>query len=72
LILNWGQPERIASDGKGGEILIYSLHSLVTYGGVVNYRYRIFYADSDGKIYNWYCNGGQVPPQQLDITVYMR
>lgn len=70
LILKWGPPARIASDGGNGEILIYSTQSYL-YGSVY-YRYRMFYADSNGNIYHWLIQGGQVPPQQMDVNLYVR
>ena len=59
LIQSWGPPQRYESDGKGGEILIYE--SKVTRGAVIygtyhektSYPYKMFYADSNGKLYYW-------------------
>lgn len=59
LIQSWGPPDRYESDGKGGEILIYE--SQQTRGAVIygtyyertTYPYKMFYADSNGKLYYW-------------------
>lgn len=63
LIQSWGPATRYESDGKGGEILIYERS--VTTGRFIgnNYvqntrnPYKMFYADSNGKIYYWRFGG---------------
>ena len=81
LILSWGPPSRTASDGDGGEVLVYA------YSGYSNsiplldgqylpaqswYDYRIFYVSSEGKIYSWRTSREMVPPTQVDLTIYHR
>jgi hypothetical protein len=59
LILKLGPPQRTASDGNGGEVLIYETQVWMNSG---NYEYpitssRMFYADSTGRIYHWRAQG---------------
>jgi hypothetical protein len=63
LIQSWGPPDRYASDGKDGEILIYE--KMITRGAVIynTYRevttsaYKMVYVDRNGKIYFWRTKG---------------
>jgi len=66
LILSWGPPTRVTSDGKGGEILIYEYERYFGQNPGQVYRdgsytaptpirytaYRMFYVDKAGYIYN--------------------
>ncbi|MBS4066571.1 MAG: hypothetical protein KGZ74_18560 [Chitinophagaceae bacterium] len=65
LIEQNGPPDRVASNGSGGEVLVYS-HQFY-FNGQVFYRHKFYYCDSGGKIYRWITKGGQVPPTQLVI-----
>lgn len=67
--MSWGPPARRVDDGASGEILIYSFPFY--YNGVTTYNYRMFYADQDGKIYHWLMQSGTVPPQQMDVNLYV-
>jgi hypothetical protein len=69
LIEKWGPPARTASNGSNGEILIYS-HTYYIYG-TATYRYNMFYTTADGNIYHWLVQSGQVPPQQMDVNLYV-
>jgi len=59
LVQNWGQPDSIASDKKGGEILIYK--EGVNYKSVMNGKYtgpqvsfrKEMFVNADSVIYNW-------------------
>jgi hypothetical protein len=70
LILKWGPPERTASDGGTGEILVYSSRFYNAALNMTTYQYRMMYADNDGKIYHWLLQSGTVPPQQMNMNVY--
>jgi hypothetical protein len=70
LILKWGPPERTASDGGTGEILVYSSRFYNATLNMTTYQYRLMYADNDGKIYHWLLQSGTVPPQQMNMNVY--
>ncbi len=73
LILSWGPPSRIASDGGNGEILVYAnqLYSPGVNGtGAFSYlNYKYMYVDSSSKIYHWLVKIEQIPPTQVDINV---
>lgn len=72
LIRQWGPPVRTASDGDDGQILVYSTSAYNAYLRITTYRYRMFYVNREKIIYHWITQGGQVPPQQLDIDLYIR
>lgn len=85
LIMGWGPPERTASDGGAGEILVYSSQIYIPpstfYGGngsstttrsVTFWDYKFFYVDGNNKIYYWMTQRQQVPPIQIDLNVYKR
>lgn len=83
LILNQGPPQRTASDGNNGEILVYA-NQISTSGGTfysdngsassnqekMYWKYTMFYADSEGKLYHWRTSTEYIPPTQIDLTVY--
>jgi len=69
LIEQWGPPERKASNGSNGEILIYSKQFY--YYGTTYYKYYMFYEYANGVIYHWLIQSGSVPPQRLDVAVYL-
>jgi hypothetical protein len=71
LILQKGPPERTASDGAGGEILIYSVQTYNSYTGAVQYAYAMYYAHADGILYHWIVKRGTVPPQQMNVDLYV-
>jgi hypothetical protein len=31
----------------------------------------MFYTDASGNIYHWLVQSGQVPPQQMDVNLYL-
>lgn len=70
LVLKWGPPARVASDANGGEIYIYESTSMVY--NVVRYNHRMFYINSDNKIYSWRTASGPVPAQQINVNLYVR
>jgi hypothetical protein len=72
LILKWGPPERLASDGGSGEIMIYSRQVYNSYTRQTIYQCKMFYVDLDGEIYHWLAQSSLVPPQQMDVNLYIR
>lgn len=69
LIEKFGPPARQASNGSDGQILIYATTYYIY--GTTTYKYRMFYTDSDGKIYHWLVQSGSVPPQRMDVNLYV-
>ena len=44
-----------------------------TYNQGVNYwDYKMFYVNSDSKIYYWMVKREQIPPTQIDLNIYRR
>lgn len=67
LIMSWGPPAKIESDGDGGEILVYA-HQVYIPAYRINYwDYKMMYADKDGKIYHWLISRQQIPPTEIDV-----
>ena len=58
LILEWGAPNRVTSDGDGGEVLVYERSTYLSYYKVTYYTIRMFYAHADGIIYFWKAENG--------------
>jgi len=71
LILKKGPPERVTSDGGDGQILIYSAQSYNAYTGQVQYAYAFYYANANGILYHWMVKTGTVPPQQMNVDLYV-
>ena len=71
LILQKGPPERTASDGSDGEVLIYSTQTYNAYYNITQYAYAFFYANKDGVLYHWLVKRGTVPPQQMNVDLYI-
>lgn len=83
LIMGFGPASRIASDGNGGEILIYSkirqinrdVLRLSADGTLYNeqrvpdvyYQHKMFYLDSRNKVYHWLIESNNIPPERLVI-----
>ena len=72
LIMTWGPPARITSDGNDGEIYIYSSETYMPYYNITRYNYRMFFLDKEGAIYHWITQSGAVPPQQINVTHFYR
>lgn len=76
LVLSWGPPTKIVSDGNKGEIYIYSKHIYMQatqyYAGCNYYRYNMMYINFLGKIYSWRIENKNVPPTQIDLNIYKR
>lgn len=78
LILKWGPPNSVVSDGGTGEIVIYATqrHSQgIPQYGVPPSNYwdnKYFYVNSEGKIYHWLIKKEKVPPTQIDLTIKSR
>ena len=69
LILKWGPPNRTASDGADGEVLIYVDSRYNPYNRYIIYDYRMMYAHADGEIYYWKTRSSATPPQQIDVYI---
>ena len=70
--MSWGPPARTASDGGTGEILIYARQVYIPQYNMNYYDYKMFYVNSEGKIYHWITQRQQVPPTQIDVNIYRR
>jgi len=71
LILQKGPPDRTASDGSNGEILIYGVQTYNPYTGQVVYNCAFYYARPDGVLYHWMTKSVPVPPQQMNVDLYL-
>lgn len=73
LIMSEGIPLKTASDGSNGEILMYGKQFTFTYPRTrVVWAYKLFYLNSSNKIYHWLIQESEVPPQQIDINLFVR
>jgi hypothetical protein len=59
LILEWGAPNRVTSDGDGGEVLVFERSTYNSYYHVTIYAIRMFYVHADGIIYFWKSESGR-------------
>jgi len=74
LILQWGPPSKVESDGNSGEILVYAQHGFVplSTGQTVNYwLYKMMYVNQSGKIYHWIWRKMPNPPEQVDVRLFV-
>jgi hypothetical protein len=67
VIQSWGLPNNTASDGDGGEVLVFSESSY--YQGTTYYRHVLMYFNQEGRAYHWLIKRSATPPQQLDLNV---
>ena len=72
LIIKWGPPARVASDGGDGEILIYSKQVYIPQYNLKYYDYKMFYVNSEGRIYRWLIKRERIPPTQIDLNIYRK
>jgi hypothetical protein len=56
VIDSWGAPSRVTPDGRGGSVYVWQQWVPTGYGGGY-VRSRMFWADSDGIIYQWRWQG---------------
>lgn len=86
LIMSFGIPSRIESDGAGGEIVVFaqqiyqapSNNTIYTEGGsstVHNsgynfWAYKLFFINKEGKVYHWLTQNQQIPPTQIDLSIF--
>ncbi len=83
--MKWGAPSRVTDDGAGGQIVVYANQGFIPgstfydgYGGASTSRsisfwdYKMFWIDSNGKIYHWMTQRQQIPPAQIDLNIYRK
>lgn len=63
VILNWGAPSRTASDGNGGEILVWS--NQYSYNYQAFWKHTMMYFNQYGKAYHWVVQRNAIPPTQV-------
>ena len=71
VVLKWGPPNSVASDGNKGEVYIYSTQCSRLNGQVYWYN-RMLYLNENEKVYYWMVKEENVPPTQIDIRSYRR
>lgn len=74
LILRWGPPTTTASDGNGGEILIYArrVYGQFNYTTVDYWEYKMMYFNQQGKAYHWIVQNNPNPPQRIDVRLLIQ
>ena len=75
IIMQMGLPLKTGSDGSTGEVLVYGQQfQFHRYDGTpyVMWAYKMFYINSQNKCYHWLTQNLQVPPTQLDISLFIR
>jgi hypothetical protein len=73
VMLRLGSPDQISPDADNGSIYLFSSESygMGIYAGRIFYTYIFFYAKSDGTIYHWMEKKGSIPPQQINVDMYV-
>ena len=71
LIMSWGPPSSITSDGDGGEVLIYAQRIYVPAYRIDYYNYKLMYVNSRGTIYHWLTRRSPNPPEQIDVNLFV-
>lgn len=73
LIQQNGLPIKTGGDGADGEVLVYGFPFTFHYPRTrVVWTYKFFFIDKNGLIYHWLLKKEEVPPQQLDINLFIR
>ena len=68
LVAAFGEPARVESDGRTGEIMMYAKQkNTASY-----YQYRIFYLTGEGKVYSWLLKTDKQPPEKINISSFKR
>lgn len=57
LIATWGPPDRVMTDGRGGEIFVYTRSAYLSYYQITAIRHAMFWINQYGIIYNWALKG---------------
>jgi hypothetical protein len=71
VILRVGPPVQITSDGDGGKIYLFTDTNFGLYNGNTYYTYIFFYVYKDGTIYHWLEKKGTIPPQRINVDMYI-
>lgn len=75
VIMGNGLPLKTGSDGAGGEVLLYGqqFYFRDAYSGNrVVWAYKMFFINPQDKVYHWITQRSEVPPQQFEISMYIR
>jgi hypothetical protein len=72
LIMEAGYPTRIDPDGDGGEVLLWSQDLYNPFTGNKFYKYTMYFVNKNDIVYHWLVQQGAIPPQQLDISLFIR
>jgi hypothetical protein len=73
IIQRIGPPAQVSSDEAGGKIYLFSStgYGAGIYAGTTFYKYVFLYAYKDGTVYNWLEKRGSIPPQQVNVDLYV-
>lgn len=71
VIMKLGPPAQVTSDGSNGKIYVFSESGSNPYNGYTTYHYIFFYAYTDGTIYHWLAKKGSVPPERVNVDLYV-
>jgi hypothetical protein len=70
-IMTFGPPAQVTSDGSNGKVYVFSQTANNAYNGDTYYHYIFFYAYTDGTIYHWISKRGTIPPQRINVDMYI-
>jgi hypothetical protein len=67
----FGPPSRTSDDGSGGEILLYARQGMIYISDGYHYywEYKMFYLNTEGKVYWWRIDRSPIPPTQIDLNI---
>jgi len=71
VIFRVGPPAQVTTDGSNGKIYVFSESSFNGITGGTYYHYIFFYTYVDGTIYHWMTKRGMVPPEQVNVDLYI-
>lgn len=70
-IMVYGPAAQVTSDGSNGKVYVFSQTADNPYNGLTYYHYIFFYAYTDGTIYHWMSRRGTIPPQRINVDMYI-
>lgn len=71
LIRKFGPAAKTSSDGEGGEVLVWGQRLYNSFTGNSFYKYTMFYLNSNNKVYHWLIQRGAIPPERLDVRLFV-
>jgi len=71
LILKFGPPDKIIEQEDGDKIYLYTSQYYNQGMKINRYYYRFFFINNNGIVYHWTEKYSTIPPNELDVNVFL-